>query len=191
MRNRVLSRLTNPLATVFAFSTYLGSIPLANWLIENIGDVQFEGGPHVIPVGFGLEAPSGVLAIGFALVARDVIQNRLGRGPVLLAMTIGVLMSFFVNPDLALASGAAFALGEISDYLVYSPLRNRSLMIAVAASGVVGGVVDSLVFLRIAFGSIEYWQGQVLGKAWMAVLGGLVLTGAQRHRKPHQVLATS
>jgi hypothetical protein len=36
-----------------AFLAYLLSIPLANWLIENIGNVRFPGGPHVIPVGFG------------------------------------------------------------------------------------------------------------------------------------------
>lgn len=48
---------------VLSFLPYLISIPFANWLIENIGNVPFPGGPHVTPVGFGLKAPSGVLAI--------------------------------------------------------------------------------------------------------------------------------
>lgn len=157
------------------FALYLSSIPGANWLIDNVGSVRFPGGPHVIPVGFGLEAPSGVLAIGFALVARDYIQQAMGRTVALLAIFFGVGLSLFVNPDLALASGLAFAVGELCDFAVYTPLREVNTFAAVAASGVVGGAVDSVIFLQIAFGSTEFWQGQVVGKTWMALLGGLVL----------------
>ena len=41
---------------------------------------------------------------------------------------------------------------------------------AVVASGVVGLVVDSIVFLWLAFGSLDFLAGQVVGKAWMIVL---------------------
>lgn len=34
------------------------------------------------------------------------------------------------------------------------------------ASSVVGLVVNSLVFLTIAFGSLDFLAGQVVGKAW-------------------------
>ena len=43
-------------------------------------------------------------------------------------------------------------------------------MRAVAASSVVGLVVDSIVFLWVAFGSLDYLAGQVIGKAWMVLL---------------------
>jgi uncharacterized PurR-regulated membrane protein YhhQ (DUF165 family) len=181
----------NRSTTYVAFGAFLASIPLANWLIDNVGTVRFEGGPHVIPVGFGQEAPSGLLAIGFALVARDVVQSRLGKRYALAAIAAGVVLSLFVNRDLALASGAAFALGELADFAVYTPLRSRSIMAAVLMSGIVGGVVDSLVFLQIAFDSTRYWQGQVLGKTWMALLGGLVLLRARRLLEPDQVPAVA
>lgn len=138
-------------------------------------------------MGFGQEAPSGVLTIGFALVARDVLQNKIGCKPVLLATALGVLVYLFVNSDLAIASGVAFALGETADLLVYSPLRSRSLLAAVTLSGIVGGVMDSLVFLQIAFDSTEYWQGQVLEKSWMAILGGLLIVTVRRHRTAPQI----
>ena len=157
----------------FAFTAYLLSIPFANWLIDNVGTVQFPDGPHVIPVGFGYDAPSGVLAIGFALFARDYVQQRLGKRFALVAIAAGVLLSVFVNRNLALASGLAFAFGELSDFAVYTPIRKKSVFLAVFLSGFAGGVIDSLIFLQIAFGSIDYWQGQVIGKTLMALAGGI------------------
>jgi uncharacterized PurR-regulated membrane protein YhhQ (DUF165 family) len=165
-----------------AFLAYLLSIPLANWLIENIGNVRFPGGPHVIPVGFGLEAPSGVLAIGFALVARDYVQHRLGKRYALIAIAVGVVLSFFINSDLAWASALAFTFGELSDFAVYTPLQKKNTFAAVLLSGLVGGVVDSLIFLQVAFGSTQYWQGQVLGKTWMAIIGAIVLSSIKNYR---------
>jgi hypothetical protein len=35
---------------------------------------------------------------------------------------------------------------------------------------VVGLVVDSMVFLWLAFGSLDFLAGQVVGKSWMVVL---------------------
>ncbi len=43
-------------------------------------------------------------------------------------------------------------------------------MAAVVASSVVGLIVDSIVFLWLAFGSLEFLTGQVVGKAWMVLL---------------------
>jgi hypothetical protein len=37
-------------------------------------------------------------------------------------------------------------------------------------SSIVGLVVDSIVFLWLAFGSLEFLAGQVVGKAWMVLL---------------------
>jgi hypothetical protein len=44
------------------------------------------------------------------------------------------------------------------------------LITAVVASSVVGLIVDSIVFLYLAFGSLDYLLGQVVGKSWMVVL---------------------
>ena len=54
-------------------------------------------------------------------------------------------------------------------------------------SGIVGGTVDSLIFLQIAFGSTQYWQGQVLGKAWMAVIGAIALSSIKNYRGSEKV----
>lgn len=166
-----INKVIDPLV----FVAYLLTIPFANWLIGNVGSVEFPGGPHMIPVGFGYQAPSGVLAIGVALAARDYVQARYGKLVTLFAIGIGIVLSYFVDPAVATASAVAFALGELADFAVYTQIRKKTLVGAVVASGVIGGAIDSFVFLRIAFGSIDYWQGQVIGKAGMALLGGCMI----------------
>src|SRR4029078_7197652 len=69
-----------------------------------------------------------------------------------------------------LASAAAFLLSEFADFVVYTPLARRRLVAAVIASSIVGLIVDSIVFLWLAFGSLEFLFGQVIGKLWMVLL---------------------
>jgi len=61
------------------------------------------------------------------------------------------------------------ALG-ISGFSRLYPARAARLIVAVVASSVVGLVVDSVVFLWLAFGSLEFLLGQIVGKAWMVLL---------------------
>ena len=60
-------------------------------------------------------------------------------------------------------------ISEFADLAVYTPLARRRMMAAVVASSLVGLVVDSIVFLWLAFGSLEFLAGQVVGKAWMVL----------------------
>lgn len=176
------------IARTAGFLAYLACIPAANWMIDHVGTVQFPGGPHTIPVGFGYAAPSGVLMIGVALAARDAVQRLAGRLATVVAIALGVGLSYLVNPTLATASAVAFALGELADFAVYTPLERRNLAAAVVASGVVGGVIDTFVFLQMAFGSTDYWQGQVIGKTAMSALGGFAVIGVRR-ALPHRLAA--
>lgn len=147
-------------------------IPAANWLIGHAGTVCVPGGPCLIPVAPGLMAPSGVLMAGLALVLRDLVQRRLGLAWAAAAVVAGAALSALLAPPaLVLASAAAFLLSEAADLAVYTPLQRRGLVLAVAASGAVGLVVDSVVFLHLAFGDLAYLPGQVAGKAWMVLLG--------------------
>lgn len=157
-------------------------IPAANWLIGHAGTVCLPGGPCLIPVAPGLMAPSGVLMIGLALVLRDLAQRRLGLGFAFAAIAAGTALSALLAPPaLVLASAAAFLISETADLAVYTPLQRRGLVLAVLASSIAGLVVDSVVFLALAFGSLAYLPGQVLGKAWM-VLAALPLIHWLRRR---------
>lgn len=145
-------------------------IPAANWLIGNVGSHCLPAGPCLIPVGFGLEAPSGVLTIGLAFVLRDLVQRRLGVGWAVLAILVGAgLSAWLAPPALVIASATAFLLSEAADLAVYTPLQRRRLVLAVALSSLVGLIIDSALFLWLAFGSLTHLPGQVVGKAWMVV----------------------
>ena len=50
------------------------------------------------------------------------------------------------------------------------PPMERRLVLAVVLSGLVGLTIDSLVFLYLAFGSLDFLAGQIVGKAWMVLL---------------------
>jgi uncharacterized PurR-regulated membrane protein YhhQ (DUF165 family) len=147
------------------------TIPAANWLIGNAGTVCVPQGPCLVPVAPGLMAPSGVMMAGVALVLRDLVQRRLGVGVASLAILAGAgLSAFLAPPALVVASATAFLISEFADLAVYTPLARRGLVIAVVASGIVGLVVDSIVFLWLAFGSLDFLMGQIVGKAWMVLL---------------------
>jgi hypothetical protein len=153
---------------------YIASIWSANWMIQHVGDC-IPDGPCVIPVGFGLSAPSGVLMIGGSLVLRDAIHEIYGRRWVMVGIIVGAALSAAISPALALASGVAFAVSELGDFAVYEPLRQRSRPLAIAVSGTVGGAIDSALFLMLAFGSLDYFGGQFVGKTEMALLGAALL----------------
>lgn len=157
---------------------FIASIWLANWLLGHWGTIRFPGGPWLVPVwpgeltlsGNPIYAPSGALAIGVGFTLRDLVQRRLGVRVAIQAIIVGAALSAALDTSLALASGAAFLLAETLDLFVYTPLQRRNLVGAVVASNVVGIVADSVVFLSIAFGSLDLLKGQIIGKAWMTLL---------------------
>jgi len=161
---------------------YVGTIWLANWAITTYG---------LVPVGFGLLAPAGVYFAGLAFTLRDLTQDSLGRRWTYAAIVIGAALSGFLSGPLAIASGVAFLVSETSDLLVYSPLRERRWLLAVGLSNTVGLFVDSILFLLLAFGSLEFVWGQVVGKTEMTILAIVVLWGwrALLHGKPPAALA--
>jgi uncharacterized PurR-regulated membrane protein YhhQ (DUF165 family) len=147
------------------------TIPAANWMIGHVGTVCLPHGPCVVPVAPGIMAPSGVLMVGAALVLRDLVQRRLGIAFGVGAIVVGAALSAgLAPPSLVMASAAAFLLSELADFGVYTPLARRRLVAAVLASSLVGLVVDSIVFLYLAFGSLDFLFGQIIGKLWMVLL---------------------
>src|SRR5476649_1992154 len=147
------------------------TIPAANWMIGHVGTVCLPNGPCLLPVAPHIMAPSGVLMIGAALVLRDLVQRRLGVEFGIGAIIVGALISAALAPAaLVIASAAAFLLSEFADFAVYTPLARRRLVLAVLASSSVGLVVDSIVFLWLAFGSLDFLFGQIVGKLWMVLL---------------------
>lgn len=166
-----MKRLTS--TSIILSALFLGCIFGANWLLNKFG---------MIPVGFGLEATAGTYLAGFSFGLRDAVQDVSGRVWVIALIAIGALLSAFVDPTFALASGVAFLCSELADFAVYTPLRERAWVGAVVLSNIIGAIIDSALFLWIAFGSIGAIYGQLLGKVWM-VAPAVVVVGIVRRRR--------
>lgn len=164
--------MKNPkkIAGIIGAVLYILTIPAANMVLHRYG---------VVRVGFGKVAPAAVFLAGPALVLRDLVQWALGRKEALVALALGVALSFaLADPGVALASAVAFGVSEIADMGVFSKFSPKWVR-AVFLGGVVGLVLDSLLFLSIAFGSLDFFGGQVIGKLY-GVLIGSVIVGIRR-----------
>lgn len=163
-----------------AFTAYVAAIVAANWMIAHVGHAT-GGGPHELPVGLGLQAPSGVYMAGFTFVARDIVQRSAGAWAGVAAIVVGAVLSFLVSPTLAAASGVTFLCSETCDFLVFTPLQASNFPVAVALSGALSDLVDSTLFLVLAGIPLSLaWPGQVVGKAWVVAAGGLAAAGLRR-----------
>lgn len=168
MTNTDTSRRTEGFIYLILFAL---CIPAANWLIGNVGTFCVPNGPCLIPVAPGIDAPSGVVVIGLAFVLRDLVQRRLGIMWAFGAVVAGALLSGFVAPAaLVYASALAFFISESVDLAVYTPIQRRNLVLAVLLSSAAGLVVDSVIFLYLAFGSLDFLLGQIVGKLWMVLI---------------------
>ena len=153
----MLARARGTLAAV----AYVTTIVAANWAVTRYG---------LVPVGFGLVAPAGVYFAGVAFSLRDLSQEWAGKAVTLCAIAAGAALSYVVaSPALALASAVAFGLSELADWSVYQPLRQKHRLGAVFLSNLAGLLVDSTLFLWVAFGSLAFLPGQVVGKVWVTV----------------------
>lgn len=170
---------------ILAAVGFLASIIVANWLTTVYG---------FVPVGFGLAATAGTFAAGFALALRDATQDSLGKWPVVATVLLGAGISYLIaDPFIATASAVAFLLSELADFAVYTPLRRKSWAGAVVASNAVGAVLDTVVFIGIAFGAamiLPSLLGQLVGKAWATGLY-LVIGGVARAVLREPVHATN
>lgn len=150
-----------------AFAGFVATIFGANWALDHYGTVDF--------FGLGLIVPAGVYFAGLAFGIRDVLHELGGRTWVLAAIAAGTLLSWVLEDGtipgglvpIAVASATAFLLSELADLAVYEPLRDRHGPLAVVASQTVGSLVDSVLFLWLAFGSVVGWLDLSVAKFLM------------------------
>ena len=117
--------------------TYVALIPFINWSFIWAPMVELVPGWAFNPV---------TVVTGLVLVVRDFAQREIGH-KVLLAMLVALLLTaHFAGPELALASGLAFAISEVIDWALFTFTRIR-LSSRVLLSSAVAAPLDTTVFL--------------------------------------------
>ena len=107
---------------IWAF-IYVALIPFLNWSFGVIPEAQIvaPGGDYAP----GIALHPMTMVTGMVFVIRDFVQREMGHR-VLILMAIAVAWSFFYSwPVIALASGIAFAISEMVDWMVYTFTKYR------------------------------------------------------------------
>lgn len=123
---------------------YLATIPFLNWSFGVIHSITlvapnatFQDGVSVHPL---------TLVTGLVFVIRDFVQRRIGHR-VLIIMVLAISWAFFYAwPVIAIASGAAFAVSEAADWLVFTFTKYR-LSTRVLLSSALASPIDTTIFL--------------------------------------------
>ena len=171
-RHDIGSRQQRRREGVFFLVLFALTIPAANWLIGHVGTACIAPhGPCVVPVAPGLMAPSGVMMVGVALVLRDLVQRRLGTAmsalAILAARPVGAVGAA-VARSCVRRRVSAFGIRRSCAFIRRSRAAAWLPPSSLRASS--GWSSTSIVFLWLAFGSLDFLPGQVVGKAWMVLL---------------------
>lgn len=118
---------------------YISLIVAVNVAFAHVPLITLPGGEQWPPVS---------LLVGFVFVVRDYAQRHVGHR-ILWAMLVGCVISWFMaSPGLALASAAAFAVGETVDWVIFT-ITKRPFAQRILLSSAVATPLDSLVFLSL------------------------------------------
>lgn len=131
------------------------------------------------PFHFGMFIiPMGTFFIGATFILRDLVQNKYGRKKTYmfigLALLLSALTSYLLGDTLwiVFASMISFAVAETTDTEIYTRLK-LPMSLRVLYSGIVGGVLDSAIFVIVGLSPIGMnfvpWEF-----VWMAILGQVV-----------------
>ena len=104
----------------------------------------------MIDTGIGMLSPMAVVA-GLVFVVRDFAQREAGH-LVLVAMLVAAILTFLLaNPFVAIASVAAFAISELTDWGLYTATK-KPFHQRVWLSSLISTPVDTAVFLWLIDG---------------------------------------
>jgi len=123
----------------FSAVCYIGLIVIINVGFSYLPSIHFGAN----------ELSSADFLVGWIYLARDFAQRQIGHW-IIVAMIFGTLISFWLaDPIIAEASVAAFAVGELIDWLIFTvtgkPLSQRLLL-----SASISAPIDTWVFLQLA-----------------------------------------
>ena len=124
---------------MFSLFTYMALIVGVNYAFAATPLVELPNGDLWPPVS---------LLVGFVFVVRDFAQRRVGHH-ILWAMLAGCMISWHMaSPQLAVDSAAAFAVGELGDWALFTYTR-KPFSQRILISSLLGAPLDSLVFLLL------------------------------------------
>lgn len=156
----------------FVIFLYLVFVVCANLIVAHYG-------PSAVVI-------TAFIFIGMDISARDYLHEKWHNNQLFVKMFLLILMgsiiSYVVNRNagpVALASFVAFACAGFADFFAYHTLFKSPFLLKSNGSNVVSSVVDSLVFVSVAFGfpiMVGVIAGQIAAKIGGGFIWSLVLS---------------
>lgn len=157
---------------------YVALIPFINWsftwapltgFVEGTFQAYFTG--DTIPASAKWLFNPVTIVTGLVLVVRDFAQREVGHY-VLIAMAIALaLTAIAAGPELALASGGAFAIAELVDWALFTFTKYK-LSTRVLLSSAIAAPLDTTIFL---YGAEMIRDGMLTGpNITMSIVGKMV-----------------
>lgn len=178
---------------------YVALIPFLNWSFGNVESWPLLApGSEVSLLGLPMTFDQGVklnpltMVTGLVFVLRDFVQREIGHR-VLLVMVVAIGWSFYYSwPVIALASGLAFAVSELVDWVLFTFTKYR-LSTRILLSSALATPVDTTIFLygadlakQMALGAepgsefhLANWIVFVIGK----MVGAVIVSAMIRARE--------
>lgn len=123
----------------------------------------------------------GAFTYPVAFLVTDLTNRAYGPAKARIVAYVGfaiavVLSLILANPRIALASGSAFLFAQLLDIFVFDKLRNRDWWIAPFASGILGSILDTMIFFSLAFAGTDLiWFKLALGDLSVKLAFALLL----------------
>ncbi len=123
----------------------------------------------------------GHFSFPISFLISDLINRRLGasraRSVAYVGFAVAVVLSFWLaSPRIALASGSAFIIGQLTNIGVFDRLRHRNWWHAPLISSSIASTVDTVIFYSIAFaGTGLPWVTWSLGDYAVKLVSALAL----------------
>jgi uncharacterized PurR-regulated membrane protein YhhQ (DUF165 family) len=142
-------------------SCYILSILLANLLIIHFGIVKI----------VGLTFPIGVIFVGLTFSFRGFVQHQWGALKIWGFTLMAILITFFMNRQVAVASISAFLIAETINWLIFT-ITKKEFVHRIWISNTISTPIDSIAFVTIAFG----WNWDAIwGQALIKYLSSLLV----------------
>ena len=130
----------------------------------------------------------GAFSYPITFLITDLANRRFGkkksRKLVYIGFAIGILLTTFVSTNfqdiisirIALGSGVAFLVAQLTDIEIFQRLRNKKWFVAPITSSISGSAIDTFLFFSLAFlGTGISWVTLAFGDLFVKFLMALLM----------------
>ena len=167
--NKTIVFLSLLMGVIVLLSNYLVQFPINKYGLENI----LTYGAFSYPVAF---------------LVTDLANRSFGKSVakkiVYFGFTIGVLFTLFFSTNfedlisirIAIGSGTAFIVAQLSDVQIFDRLRKKRWFIAPLTSSLIGSITDTFLFFSISFyGTGMPWVTLAIGDLAVKIIVALIM----------------